>query len=52
MSLDEWRAQRASQADPHGNIARENHVDRCYCGSKYWEHDRCIDCGGTDVDPS
>jgi hypothetical protein len=52
MSLDEWRAQRASQADPNGNIAHTDGVDRCYCGCKYWEHDRCIDCGGTDVDPS
>lgn len=23
----------------------ENGVDRCYCGCKYWENDRCIDCG-------
>ena len=20
-------------------------VDRCECGCKYWENDRCIDCG-------
>lgn len=24
--------------------AREG-CDRCYCGCKYWENDRCIDCG-------
>lgn len=25
-------------------IAREG-VDRCPCGAKYWEGDRCVDCG-------
>lgn len=34
-------------ADIHGNVARENHVDRCWCGCKYWRHDVCIDCGDT-----
>lgn len=24
-------------------VAREG-CDRCYCGCKYWEGDRCIDC--------
>ena len=38
--------------DLHGNAVREEGVDRCYCGCKYWEHDRCIDCGGTDPEPS
>lgn len=33
-----------NSVDPHGNtIAREG-VDRCWCGSKYWLDDRCIDC--------
>jgi hypothetical protein len=36
--------------DRWGNVEREHGVDRCYCGSKYWEHDRCIDCGGTEVE--
>lgn len=32
-------------ADRLGNkIAREG-CDRCYCGCKYWENDRCVDCG-------
>lgn len=32
------------QVDQHGNrLAREG-VDRCWCGSKYWEKDRCVDC--------
>lgn len=31
--------------DRLGNtIAREG-CDRCDCGCKYWENDRCIDCG-------
>jgi len=25
-------------------VAREGQ-DRCACGCKYWEHDKCIDCG-------
>lgn len=32
-----------------GNKVRDSGCDRCLCGCKYWEHDRCIDCGGTDV---
>lgn len=32
-------------ADRLGNeIAREGY-DFCFCGCKYWENDRCIDCG-------
>ena len=27
-----------------------NGCDRCYCGCKYWEGLRCVDCGGTAVD--
>jgi hypothetical protein len=30
-----------------GNKVRTSGVDRCPCGCKYWEHDACIDCGGT-----
>jgi hypothetical protein len=31
--------------EAHGNrLAREG-VDRCPCGAKYWEHDRCVSCG-------
>jgi len=33
----------------YGNKVREDGVDRCYCGCKYWENDRCIDCGGSEV---
>ena len=32
----------------HGNRVRQNGVDRCPCGCKYWENDCCIDCGGTE----
>jgi hypothetical protein len=31
--------------------AREG-VDRCSCGSKYWEGDRCVDCGAELVELS
>lgn len=34
--------------DRHGNRVREDGVDRCHCGCKYWENDRCIDCGETE----
>lgn len=39
-----------STPDSHGNRVREEGVDRCFCGSKYWEKDRCADCGGTEVE--
>lgn len=28
-----------------GNLLAEEGCDRCDCGCKYWEHDRCVDCG-------
>ena len=31
--------------DKHGNRTAEEGNDRCECGCKYWENDRCIDCG-------
>jgi hypothetical protein len=36
--------------DTHGNVNREEGVDRCLCGCKYWEDDQCVDCGGTQVE--
>lgn len=33
------------------NKVRQEGVDRCYCGCKYWEHDACVSCGGTEVQP-
>jgi len=27
------------------NRLAKDGYDRCECGCKYWEHDRCIDCG-------
>ena len=27
------------------NRIAEEGCDRCFCGCKYWENDRCIDCG-------
>lgn len=32
-------------ADKHGNVEAEEGVDRCGCGAKYWENDRCVSCG-------
>ena len=31
-----------------GNKVRQEGIDRCSCGCRYWENDRCIDCGGTE----
>lgn len=31
--------------DNLGNINASEGVDRCECGCKYWENDRCVDCG-------
>jgi hypothetical protein len=31
-----------------GNKVRDSGADRCACGCKYWENDRCIDCGSTE----
>lgn len=30
--------------DLKNTFAREG-CDQCYCGCKYWENDKCIDCG-------
>jgi len=32
-------------AKVHGNLIANEGCDRCVCGNKYWEFDRCIDCG-------
>lgn len=37
-------------ADRHGNRIARDGVHRCWCGCKYWEDDRCIDCGGHVLD--
>lgn len=29
----------------NGNVDARDGLDRCACGSKYWAHDCCIDCG-------
>jgi hypothetical protein len=34
-----------SVGDKHGNVIALEGADRCDCGCKYWENDRCIDCG-------
>lgn len=33
-------------SDRHGNVLASEGCDRCVCGCKYWERDRCADCGG------
>jgi len=48
-ALEEWRDLLDAQRDPNGNICREDGVDRCPCGCKYWAADHCVDCDGTDV---
>ena len=35
----------ATKKDAHGNAVAREGCDRCSCGCKYWENDRCIDCG-------
>ena len=32
-------------ADKHGNSIAQEGCTICECGCKYWEHDRCVDCG-------
>ena len=36
-----------SVGDKHGNLVAKEGCDRCPCGSKYWENDRCVDCGAS-----
>lgn len=38
--------------DKHGNKFAREGVDRCECGCKYWENDRCHDCGAEHPDAS
>lgn len=33
------------QADRLGNTVAREGCDRCRCGCKYWENDKCTDCG-------
>lgn len=33
------------KSDNHGNVIAREGATRCACGCKYWENDRCIDCG-------
>jgi hypothetical protein len=40
----------ALATDRHGNTHAQEGVRRCWCGSKYWELDKCVDCG-EDFDP-
>ena len=40
----------STTSDRHGNRTAQEGCDRCDCGCKYWENDRCCDCG-TKHDP-
>ncbi len=40
-----WSGFDLLEVDRHGNKTAEEGCDRCPCGCKYWEKDRCIDCG-------
>ena len=31
--------------DRLGNFEAQEGCDRCFCGCKYWENDKCVDCG-------
>lgn len=33
--------------DRHGNVVAQEGTLVCQCGCKYWENDKCIDCGMT-----
>lgn len=33
------------KSDQLGNEIAQEGCDRCFCGCKYWEYDRCVDCG-------
>jgi len=33
------------KGDQNGNINAVEGVDRCQCGCKYWENDKCVSCG-------
>lgn len=39
------KAAPAPGADKHGNLQAQEGCDRCGCGAKYWENDRCVSCG-------
>jgi hypothetical protein len=44
LTFDDWLDLPAA-SDVHGNLVAREGVDRCTCGNKYWEQDRCVDCG-------
>jgi len=33
------------EQDNFRNLQAQEGCDRCFCGCKYWENDRCVDCG-------
>ena len=45
LSLQPWAVKYERPGDKLGNVEAQEGCDRCSCGCKYWENDRCIDCG-------
>lgn len=39
------RKKAAPQPDRLGNVVAQEGCDFCFCGCKYWENDKCVDCG-------
>lgn len=35
----------STKTDKHDNSVAIEGVTRCPCGVKYWESDKCVDCG-------
>lgn len=44
ITLSYRHAEVTSPVRNHGNRFAKEGLDRCVCGSKYWEDDRCVDC--------
>lgn len=40
-------ALKIQRQDKHGNVVAQEGITLCVCGCKYWENDKCIDCGMT-----
>lgn len=45
LEADRLFAEAKDSPRPLNNTVAREGCDFCYCGCKYWENDRCIDCG-------
>ena len=43
--IRQWQETVVLAETDHGNQTATEGCSRCECGCKYWEGDRCIDCG-------